>query len=174
MATTTAPRKKTPAHTGFRNGDLFCFNCGGKQVMPMPMEVSMFSAMAKQFEKNHKACPKRWTPPEPDMSKTMNQRISWWLTEGEHGTSSMWMLHAITGHGKREYGHPHDPDDFRRCYLVLKAVPELREDFAKLAATSATWKNLVDNWDQLTAMLEEQMFTRKANGMYELMKTLGC
>jgi hypothetical protein len=69
---------------------------------------------------------------------------------------------------------PADPDDFRRCYLLIKAVPQWKERLVELKSLSETWSKLVDNWDKLTEMLEEQMRTRKANGMYELMNSLGC
>lgn len=43
-----------------------------------------------------------------------------------------------------------------------------------LRTLSLVWEKLADNWDKLTEMLEEQLQTKKANGMYELMKQIGC
>ena len=39
---------------------------------------------------------------------------------------------------------------------------------------SEVWRRIVENWDKLCEMLEEQMKTGKANGMYEFMESLGC
>ena len=92
-------------------------------------------------------------------------------------TGSKTMLNHILGKEVIQNPYqspPSDPDDFKRCYLLLKAVPQLKTDLHKLKALSPTWSNLVDNWDKLTEMLEEQLRTKKANGMYEFMKSLGA
>ena len=72
--------------------------------------------------------------------------------------------------------HPHDPDDFRRCYLLLKAVPEWKKDLHKLKGLSPAWSNLVDHWNELTEMFErnerEDWKNHKKIGMYELMQKL--
>lgn len=71
------------------------------------------------------------------------------------------------------YGHPHDPDDFRRCYMLLFMVPEWKELLHEIKGESDVWEKLIDNWDQLTTMLEEQL-AGKRNNMYQFMKKLGC
>ena len=98
-----------------------------------------------------------------------------WLAEGEHGASSKTMFSVLSGLDISRFNdHPYDPDDFRRCYLLINQVPEFEKDLYKVAELSPVWKNIIDNWGKLTTMLLEQMATRKANGMYEFMKTLGC
>jgi hypothetical protein len=176
---TPATTKRKAGHCVMGNNEMLCTHCGRKQPLPMPMDIDMFAAMAKQFEKSHKNCEKRWEPPKPDMSQTMEQRIQWWWQQGERGISSETLLMLTTSRHERPYmeakrmDHPYDPDDFRRCYLLLQAVPELRSRFHRVKPTPV-WTDLVEHWDELTAMLEEQLRTRKANGMYERMKELGC
>lgn len=166
-------------HTGFRNGQLFCFNCGQSYDMKLPQPVNMAAAMMKQFSKDHKNCPKTWEEPKPETDgKTEYENAQWWLQNGERGISSETMFTHLSGTHNLRAGrgecHPSDPDDFRRCHLLLEAVPQWRDKLHKMKNASTVWTNLVDNWDKLTEMLLEQMKTRKDNGMYDLMKSLGC
>jgi len=173
---------KKHSHTGFRNGDLFCFNCGRSYNMNMPQPVTMVTAMVNQFAKDHKYCEKTWFEPVacPDtenLSKSIADNARWWMQNGEHGTSSKTMfkyLHGVDLTGRWGDSHPHDPSDFRRCHLLLQAVPQWKNDLDKLRVISPVWSRLVDNWDKLTELLEDQMKHKKANGMYELMNSLGC
>jgi hypothetical protein len=162
-------------------GELLCSNCGTTYKITLPAPIDMFVAQGKVFTKSHRNCTKTWTPPPKpvvDSSLSMDVRIEWWLARGERGISSNTMLEVITGRTatRQPFGmsHPYDPEDFRRCHLLLQAVPELREGFPKLAAHNAVWAALVEHWDELTALLLEQMKTNKANGMYQRMKQLGC
>jgi hypothetical protein len=168
------------SHTGMRNGDLFCFNCGTSQKLPLPMPVDLAGEWMIGFAKVHSKCPKTWVEPVADpaldySNVAISRNANWWLVNGERGMSSETMYYYFTGVriGKRET-HPCDPDDFRRCYLLLKAVPQWKTQLHKLKVGGKIWSNLVDNWGKLTEMLEEQMKTRKANGMFEFMQSLGC
>jgi hypothetical protein len=78
-----------------------------------------------------------------------------WLIRGEVGISSQTLLFAITGIRGRsdDYCIPADPDDFRRCYLLLQAFPELRRQLPKVAETFPAWAKLVAHWDQIQALL---------------------
>jgi len=174
---------KKPGHCTIRNEKLFCSHCGQTLAMPFPISVDMFSAMAKVFAKEHKHCPPTWKQPEADQLQSVNEKARWWVENGEQGTSSKTIFSVIHGGDLRNgftllkpssYCHPYDPDDFRRCYLLLKAVPEWRAELDKMRTVSKQWNALVDNWDKLTGMLEEQMKNKKRNGMYEFMQSLGC
>ena len=169
---------KTQSHTGFRNGNLFCFNCGGSQVMPLPMPFTMAADFMKSFDKLHKACKKTWVEPvnEEAESKREVENCYWWLRNGEHGVSSKTMFkHLSSGVydlAISHESHPHDPDDFRRCYLLLQAIPQFKNRLENMKRVSSVWERLVNNWEKLTVMLEEQIVTKKANGMYEFMQSL--
>lgn len=169
---------KKSDHIAMRNESLFCLNCGGKQVLPMPLAIPMFSAMAEAFTKMHEDCEKTWKQPEVDQSLSVIQKLQWWLANGERGMSSDAMYARISKLGTRKHNvltnHPIDPDDFRRCYLLLKTIPEWRGEMDKMRVVSDVWDKLVGNWDKLTEMLEEQMKTKTDNGMYKFMKELGC
>jgi len=146
--------------------------------MSLPQPVTMAAAIMKQFAKDHMNCVKTWEPLVVDMSLSERNRAIWWISKmnGEHGVSSevMW---RIFFHGTARIGddsiHPSDPDDFRRCHLLLEAVPEWRDRMDLLKPLSPVWARLVENWDKLTEMLKEQMAGKK-NDMYKFMKELGC
>ncbi len=168
-------------HTGFRNGDLFCFNCGTSYKINYPQPVDMATAMMKQFVKSHKDCVKTWVEPIAESNgKSVKENADWWLKNGEQGISSKTMFKYlgdtdITG---RYEGHPCDPDDFKRCYKLLQAVPQWKSELHKMKSVSPVWEKLVDNWDKLTEMYErnikEDWKNYKKIGMYEFMKSLGC
>lgn len=109
-------------------------------------------------------------------SKDVQQKAMWWMGCGEKGMSSETMWNCLMGNKNFFVNHPYDPDDFKRCYKLLEAVHEWKNELYKLKALSKEWSNLVDNWDKLTEMFEENVRTEWKNckqiGMYEFMKTL--
>lgn len=174
--------KKTKGHTGFRNSDLFCFNCGTSQKPPLPLAVNLASEWMKGFEKVHADCAKTWTEPVSESNgKTEKENADWWLANGEQGMSSKAMFYHLDGRniaGGYAKQHPSDPDDFKRCYKLLQAVPQWKSQLHKLKAVSPVWSNLIDNWDKLTEMYEQNVNecwkNYKKIGMYEFMETLGA
>lgn len=164
--------KKTD-HTGFRNRDLFCYNCGSSQTMPLLMSVQLAGDFMKSFSKLHRNCPPTWKQPVPTEGMTTAERAQFWISHGEKGASSQVMWDAFILRSPKRVNHPCDPDDFRRCHLLLEMVPEWRGRMDKLKELSTVWTSLVDNWDRLTELLKEQLAGKK-NNMYEEMKKLGC
>jgi hypothetical protein len=172
-------RPKPKSHTVIRNSNLFCPHCGKEQIIAYPISTTMFSAICTAFSKIHKSCSPVWKQPEPDMSQSKEERMQWWLKHGERGRSAETIFTVLSGDStwlipKNEYDNPHDPDDFRRCYMLLKAIPEWKADLHNMINVSKVWRNLAENWDKLEAMLEEQMKTQTDNGMYDFMHSLGC
>lgn len=161
--------KKKNEHCIIRNNKLFCSNCGTYESIPFPVRIPVFSVLVKEFSKQHARCPKTYKEPEFDQSQSIDQRAWQWFEHGERGASSESIFKVITGQPVRaDITVPQDPDDFRRCYLLLKAIPEWRKELHLMKPKSKAWENLVDNWDKLTAMFEDP----KEKGMYEFMQTL--
>lgn len=131
--------------------------------------------MIGAFNKIHKNCKPAWTEPEVNLNTTVNQRAIWWWNKGQRGASSETMWFCFRGQITRRE-HPYDPDDFSRCYKLLKAIPEWKNELHKLKEISDVWGKLVDNWDKLTEMYEDnerqQWKNYKKIGMYEFMQTL--
>ena len=84
-----------------------------------------------------------------------------WLANGERGISSEAIVSNLTGEqvGRRSWSstHPHDPDDFRRCQLLLRAHPLAAISFPKVMRTvSPEWARLVDAWDDIHTAIEAE------------------
>ena len=65
-----------------------------------------------------------------------------WLENGERGISSNTIVSHLTGifvGNRYADSYPRDPADFRRCELLLRAVPEAREHLGRLATKGAVW-----------------------------------
>lgn len=162
--------------TTFRNNNLFCLNCGGEFALQYPLAIDEMTKKMEAFDELHKDCKKIWVEPKADQSKGVQEKAMWWMGSGEKGSSSETMWNCLMGNEKFSINHPYDPDDFKRCYKLLEAVPEWKSELHKLKPLSTAWSNLVDNWDKLTEMFEENVKTRwkeyERIGMYEFMQTL--
>lgn len=163
-------------HTTIRNGKLFCLHCGDEHALPMPMSVDDFSNKTKAFNAIHGNCKKTWTEPVVDKSLSFYQKAMWWMDNGETGSSSKTMWNCFMQRPTFPVNHPYDPDDFSRCYKLLETVPEWKTQLDRLRHLSPVWSNLVDNWDKLTSMYEENVKTHWKNskkiGMYDFMQKL--
>ena len=95
-----------------------------------------------------------------------------WFVNGETGMSSQ-TLALWLSEGKRadRLAFPYDPSDFKRCLLLLDAVPELRKNLATLPALSREWAAIYQNWEVLETTLREELATgRQAPRTYGLLK----
>lgn len=103
-----------------------------------------------------------------------------WLASDDRGLSSEAISRRLFGVPpvKSSFdlndNYPHDPDDFGRCHRFLEAVPEAQAKFSLMKDVSPTWKTLVDNWEELTALYVEALPSGRAPKLYERMKALGC
>lgn len=180
-----AKQKQNTDHVTFRNGQPFCLNCGQKYVINLPAPIPVAVGAMNGFIKAHANCPKTWEPPVVDLSQTVSERALWWFEYGDCGISSHTIFSKLTTVKRgfehpamikklspRDWHHPRDPSDFRRCHLLLEALPELRAELAEMKEVSPVWSALVDHWDKLTAMVLAEPNDGKS--MYEFMKELGC
>jgi hypothetical protein len=166
--------------TIFRNQKLFCTNCGGEFTLQYPVAVDQMIEKIKLFEELHNDCKKTYTETVPKPVQNHNYNVMmkalWWMSYGEKGNSSITMWNCFMGKKGFPVHHPYDPDDFKRCYKLLQVIPEWKIELHKLKQLSKEWSNLVDNWDKLTEMYEENVITNwkeyKRIGMYEFMQTL--
>lgn len=163
-------------HITIRNEKLFCTKCGGEFKMNYPIKVDDFQKKSDAFIELHKDCEQTWTEPVADLSQDIIKRAEWWLKNGETGLSSMTMWSFFMGNKSFGISYPHDPDDFKRCYKLLEAVPEWKERILEIKVLCPEWSNLADNWDTLTKMYEQNVEEKWENhekiGMYQLMNKL--
>jgi hypothetical protein len=74
---------------------------------------------------------------------------------------------------------PADPDDLNRCIRLVNAVPELRERFDAIAASTPQWKVVIEHWDELVELFHSEVGPNWSKGRfaprtYARMKELGC
>lgn len=86
------------------------------------------------------------------MNKDTFGRVLQWFANGEKGISSEAIATTICGlDGGYRKDTPSDPSDFKRCLLLLKAVPELRCKLHLMRSVSKEWNTLIDHWDEIEA-----------------------
>jgi hypothetical protein len=139
---------------GGKAGELgHCGRCGKGLAMDLPQSVEVVTAAMKAFAKVHSRCADTGrTEPRP-----MSPRE--WMQSRDTGTSSLTIFSVITGipspHG--HYDVPHDPDDFSRCYRLLKLFPDWVNLLPSVAIKMPNWKPFVENWPKLTEMYEKAL-----------------
>lgn len=80
--------------------------------------------------------------------------VQTWLVRGERGTSSETIVGRFLGVRLAQLeSEPLDPDDLRRCALMLDECPEVEAWFPAMASVSPVWGRLVEQWDELVALL---------------------
>lgn len=86
-----------------------------------------------------------------------------WLLAGEHGLSACAIFWRLTGtkppilRGDRGFAHPHDPDDLRRCMLLLEQVPELSGRIGEMRGASRHWDALIPGWETLCGSMAAEI-----------------
>lgn len=82
-----------------------------------------------------------------------------WLASGERGTSSETLFTFATGVdalGDDRGCWPLDPDDFRRCRLLVESCPEVAANMGRVAEHGPTWKAIVERWDAICAVMDKE------------------
>jgi hypothetical protein len=88
--------------------------------------------------------------------------LTLWLLNGERGLSTEAMVRHITGAplppgiSPCVLWHPRDPDDLRRCRLLVEQVPQIAEGLDHMRTASPTWALIVDHWADLCRVMDEE------------------
>ena len=84
--------------------------------------------------------------------------LTMWLASGERGLSSEAIALTALGERPSRTPWPLDPEDLRRCLLLLEEAPESREDgLLVLAERCPKWASLVNVWDRLSESLRSEI-----------------
>jgi hypothetical protein len=78
-----------------------------------------------------------------------------WFLNGERGLSSNAMVAHIMGLGGTA-DHPYDPDDLRRCRLLVERVPVIGAFLPRMATCSPVWARIVVHWDELCSLMDAE------------------
>ena len=90
--------------------------------------------------------------------QTIEQRLGYWLANGDIGASSLAIAAVMLGaeiQTRRGSCHPHDSADFRRCVILLGYIPEWRDRLPEMRKVNPCWGVLVQHWAKLEAMLND-------------------
>ena len=81
-----------------------------------------------------------------------------WLLGCDTGTSSKTICAVMVGEKTPYYcgDVPGDPDDFGRCYRLLKLIPTWRDRLQEVADRKKEWGPLVREWALLERMYEQE------------------
>lgn len=108
--------------------------------------------------------------------ENQEKKITKWLIEGDVGLSSKTMASIALGDEGCEINYPHDPSDFRRCYLFLSQCIDWRNHKSlldKLATLSKEWSSIRDNWIELLDLYNQEREKKSAPKLYKKMKEIG-
>lgn len=165
-------KSKAPAHTGLGGKGFRCHNCGVEQEMAWPMSLAVMSAAGRAFEKEHAKC----EPSERGRARFRFTTPEEWRASWDTGISSATIWSVCMD--RRAFSDlpvgdvPQDPDDFGRCYRLLRAFPEWRAKLPRVADLYPAWKPLVARWDDLTRLYEEELPTGSAPRLFALLQEL--
>lgn len=109
---------------------------------------------------------------KPPLTAPLEVRVGWWEDQGERGTSSNTIFAAFTGYSPRDVNWPLDPDDFRRCKLLLDLIPEWRADLSPVSRAYPWFAPMIDRWGDIEALFMEESPKGVCPRCYELMKRL--
>lgn len=106
-----------------------------------------------------------------------------WLMYGERGVSSETIAAVVFPklfiRAPCQFDPPADPDDFKRCRLLVEQVPAVAIRLHELRALGGPWPYIVLMWDEWCKMMDrEAPEWRDGRGqaprMYDAMKACGC
>lgn len=104
--------------------------------------------------------------------KIVEIKVLKWLNEEQIGLCSITMCATLFENFKSHYkivdkldtngnvliNWPNDNSDFKRCLKFIEIVPEVKERLVELKHLSPEWSNLVENWNKITSLLNEDQF----------------
>jgi hypothetical protein len=163
----TATNERTPI-------EVHCGKCDHEWAIGFaPIPIDQFVKVGKS---GCPACRSKDVLMGPLPKPTDEGNVGSWIHNGDTGISSetIWSV-LLRRTIARSYWHPdvpHDPADFGRCYRLLKIMPSWRGRLPEVAAKYPAWKPLVDAWDELTALYEEELPRGTAPKLYKRMRQL--
>lgn len=97
-----------------------------------------------------------------------------WMLGNDTGMSSKTICAVMTGNAMSRPEIPYDPSDFGRCYRLLNHFPEWKERMPEMAEAHGIWGPMVEAWDELTALYEEEIQSEagRAPNLYARMQEI--
>ena len=97
--------------------------------------------------------------------KYWRARLGMWLGGRDVGISSTAIVCVMLGGrvGERRCW-PWDPEDLRRCVLLLRAVPHWRRRIGEMGRVSPEWRRLAMHWGELESLLVSELGRQLLDG----------
>lgn len=179
-----------------RGGRFECLRCGSYYAVKLPAPISIVTAAMGAFTKDHRRCK---LSPEglhcvhcgnrghgtgaggscPEVAATKS--VEAWLRGTDTGISSRTIYGVLKPDdgaflywdaGKPDGSPPRDGDDFGRCSRLLVIAPEWRARLPEVAARFPEWAPLVEHWDELEALYQEESPKGRCPRLYARMLEL--
>lgn len=98
------------------------------------------------------------------------REVTRWIVGRDTGTSSKTIWSVMMGAEPDDASPPSDPSDFGRCHRLLQIAPvSWRENLQRVADKYPEWSALVRQWDELTALYEDELVNGPINKYRERM-----
>lgn len=173
----TAKREPKPAeHVVLVTGGVACLHCGVREDFGLPARVEVIVFQTKSFGELHARCERRG-----DNALAKPASLAEWYRSPYCGISSATIAHVLGGGrliGSGGFGSPdgadapYDPADFERCRRVVDMFPGWRARLGEVADRYPIWRGIVDAWDELVALLDEERPSGQAPKLYARIKQL--
>jgi hypothetical protein len=161
------PRTAKAPHVVMGNNSLRCLNCGHELKLEMPVSINVLIGMGEGYTKDHIDC----QPSPAGEARYAYTTIEEWRRGWDTGASSLAIFAVMTGTYLHNPSIPYDPDDFGRCYRLLKLMPEWRARLHEMNRYPE-WVPLIANWPELEALYVEELPNRTAPKLYDRMSEL--
>lgn len=103
------------------------------------------------------------------LPRTLSAQEKEWIVRGNVGLSSALIMYKMSGYYPYPTGRmnleasPSDLSDFKRCALLVEAVPGYRRRLAVMNSVSLVWQKLVASWDEIIAALDDECPNWRSN-----------
>ena len=109
-----------------------------------------------------------------DIDNEVMLRLTGWLIGKDTGVSSETMVAIYMGHTESKshfrFNTPWDAWDFGRCVRVVEQIPEIKEAFGKIGKLVPNFKNILENWDELLEVYQQELPNDKFPKLYKLLQ----
>lgn len=177
------PEKQEVTHivlggSGLEPAGLVCLHCGQSHKIAYPIDLVMMAGTIELFGRLHRDCKPQPNPEaqaREDAKALKPTTPHEWIMGPDTGMSSITIWTVLGGYSFPDYKHPAvplDPDDFGRCYRLVKRIAGWEARLPEVAEKYPEWKPLVENWAILCALYEEELPTGQAPKLAALMQRL--
>ena len=165
------------------------------KLSPLPSQLTLFSAVCKCFG-SRPANPRQLNAiiracdsilaefARPEAKSVAGMGYEAWKASDDTGMSSKYLAYILSGdwtsaegRDRKTLSYPHDPDDFGRCYRMLRACPEFKISSAadmvvRTEQMEKPWPQLGAAWPELEALYEKELPNGEAPLLYQRMKEI--